>query len=66
MAANILGAATPYQAKPWFWSDQFDLKLQIAGLNSGYDRVVTRPGDGGSASFWYYGGENPSRGRCDE
>jgi 3-phenylpropionate/trans-cinnamate dioxygenase ferredoxin reductase component len=31
VAANILGAATPYEAKPWFWSDQFDLKLQIAG-----------------------------------
>ncbi len=57
VAANILGAATPYQAKPWFWSDQFDLKLQIAGLNTGYDRVVTRPGDGGATSFWYYGGD---------
>ncbi len=57
VAANILGAETPYQAKPWFWSDQFDLKLQIAGLNTGYDRVVTRPGDGGATSFWYYGGD---------
>jgi 3-phenylpropionate/trans-cinnamate dioxygenase ferredoxin reductase subunit len=56
VAANILGANTPYQAKPWFWSDQFDLKLQIAGLNTGYDHIVTRMGDGGAVSFWYYRG----------
>ena len=31
VAANILGAGEAYQAKPWFWSDQYDLKLQIAG-----------------------------------
>lgn len=57
VAANILGANTPYQAKPWFWSDQFDLKLQIAGLNTGYDRVVARQGEGDAASYWYYAGE---------
>lgn len=57
VAANILGAGQDYQAKPWFWSDQYDCKLQIAGLNAGYDRVVTRPGDGGGASFWYYRGD---------
>ncbi len=57
VAANILGAGEPYMAQPWFWSDQFDLKLQIAGLNTGYDRVVTRSGDGGAASFWYFQGE---------
>lgn len=56
VAANMLGANTPYQAKPWFWSDQFDLKLQIAGLNTGYDHIVTRQGDGGAVSFWYYAG----------
>lgn len=55
VAANMLGADAPYVAKPWFWSDQFDLKLQIAGLNTGYDRVVTRT-EGGT-SFWYYRGE---------
>jgi 3-phenylpropionate/trans-cinnamate dioxygenase ferredoxin reductase component len=54
VAANILGADQPYQAKPWFWSDQFDLKLQIAGLNTGYDRIVTREGEGEAVSFWYY------------
>jgi len=47
-----------YVAKPWFWSDQYDVKLQIAGLNSGYDTVVTRPGNKESnVSFWYYKGD---------
>jgi 3-phenylpropionate/trans-cinnamate dioxygenase ferredoxin reductase subunit len=57
VAANILGAKQPYEAKPWFWSDQFDLKLQIAGLNTGYDHIVTRRGDGEAVSFWYYRGD---------
>jgi 3-phenylpropionate/trans-cinnamate dioxygenase ferredoxin reductase component len=57
VAANILGAGEPYRAKPWFWSDQFDMKLQIAGLNTGYDHIVTRKGEGGAVSFWYYRGE---------
>ena len=58
VAANMLGAGQPYEAKPWFWSDQFDLKLQIAGLNTGYDHIVTRKGEGEAVSFWYYrGGE---------
>ncbi|MFG6559339.1 NAD(P)/FAD-dependent oxidoreductase [Sulfitobacter sp. 1A15299] len=56
VAENILGAGKDYIAKPWFWSDQYDVKLQIAGLNAGYDRVVTRR-SAGSASFWYYRGE---------
>lgn len=55
VAGNILGAGTPYDPKPWFWSDQYDVKLQIAGLNRGYDRVVTRPGAReGTESHWYY------------
>lgn len=56
VAENLLGAGKDYQAKPWFWSDQYECKLQIAGLNSGYDRVVARRG-AGSASFWYYAGD---------
>lgn len=56
VAENILGAGKDYVAKPWFWSDQYDVKLQIAGLNTGYDRIVTRP-DGASVSFWYYAGD---------
>ncbi|MEL6643055.1 MAG: FAD-dependent oxidoreductase [Pseudomonadota bacterium] len=57
VADNILGADTPYDPHPWFWSDQYDVKLQIAGLNTGYDRIVVRPGDReGSVSHWYYAG----------
>ncbi|WP_431297998.1 NAD(P)/FAD-dependent oxidoreductase [Tabrizicola sp. BL-A-41-H6] len=57
VAANILGANEAYLAKPWFWSDQYDCKLQIAGLNTGYDQIVTRPGEGDAVSFWYYAGD---------
>ncbi|MFT4012491.1 MAG: FAD/NAD(P)-binding oxidoreductase [Paracoccus sp. (in: a-proteobacteria)] len=53
VAANMLGAGADYVPKPWFWSDQFDAKLQIAGLNAGFDRIVTRPGAKGG-SVWYY------------
>ena len=53
VAANMLGAGAPYVPYPWFWSDQYDLKLQIAGLNTGYDRVVVRDGDS-CVSHWYF------------
>jgi len=56
VAANMLGANEDYVPKPWFWSDQYDVKLQIAGLNMGYDSVVSR-GEGASMSFWYYQGK---------
>ncbi|MGB5334880.1 MAG: FAD-dependent oxidoreductase [Woeseiaceae bacterium] len=41
-ARNICGKETHYCEVPWFWSDQFDLKLQIAGLSKGYDDIVIR------------------------
>ena len=41
-AAHINGNPKPYNSLPWFGSDQFDLKLQIAGLSTGYDKVVIR------------------------
>jgi len=41
-AANICGKDTAYCQVPWFWSDQYDLKLQIVGLSEGYDDVVVR------------------------
>ncbi len=41
-AANICGQDVAYAQVPWFWSDQYDLKLQIAGLSDGYDDVVIR------------------------
>jgi 3-phenylpropionate/trans-cinnamate dioxygenase ferredoxin reductase subunit len=57
VADNILGSDRPYEAKPWFWSDQYDVKLQIAGLSTGYDKIVTRHGEDGVVSFWYYAGD---------
>ncbi|MGB0799148.1 MAG: NAD(P)/FAD-dependent oxidoreductase, partial [Planktomarina sp.] len=53
VAANMMGAQKEYVAKPWFWSDQYDVKLQIAGLNTGYTDVVVRDG-GATRSHWYY------------
>ncbi len=41
-AATLMGEPGTYQGVPWFWSDQADLKLQIAGLSTGYDAVVVR------------------------
>lgn len=55
VAANMLGANQPYIPKPWFWSDQFDAKLQIAGLNHDYDSIVQRHSDSGG-SVWYFRG----------
>ena len=56
VARNMLGAQEPYVPQPWFWSDQYDVKLQIAGLNVGYDDVITRKGEQG-VSFWYFAGD---------
>lgn len=41
-AHTLMGQRTPYRAVPWFWSDQADLKLQIAGLSTDYDETVVR------------------------
>jgi 3-phenylpropionate/trans-cinnamate dioxygenase ferredoxin reductase subunit len=49
-AATLLGTPMPYSEVPWFWSDQYDLKLQIVGLSTGYDEVVLR-GDPATRSF---------------
>ncbi len=58
VAENIMGAGKSYVAQPWFWSDQYDIKLQISGLNTGYTHVIMRPGDKENAiSFWYYKGD---------
>ncbi len=56
VAENMLEANKPYEAKPWFWSDQYGVKLQNAGLNTGYDRIVTR-GKDNVVSYWYYAGD---------
>ena len=49
-ASNICGEDSCYAQVPWFWSDQYDLKLQIAGLSQGYDQAILR-GDPDSRSF---------------
>lgn len=56
VAADIAGQGADYQPKPWFWSDQYEIKLQIAGLNTGYDRVVVRDTPP-ARSHWYYQGD---------
>lgn len=55
LALILAGNDKPYEPKPWFWSDQYDVKLQIAGLNLGFDEVTVRPGSRpGSQSIWYF------------
>lgn len=57
-AAAILGKPRPPEDCPWFWSDQYDLKLQIAGLSQGYDEIVLRgaPEDRKFAAFYLRNG----------
>lgn len=58
-AGHISGKEKAYDSLPWFWSDQFDLKLQIAGLSEGYDELVIR-GDaktGRSFAAFYFKGD---------
>jgi len=52
-ASAICGKRRAFDAIPWFWSDQYDLKLQIAGLSLGYDTTVTR-GEMSDCSFSVY------------
>jgi len=49
-AKAILGQPAEYEAVPWFWSNQYDIKLQTVGLSIGYDQTVTR-GDPATRSF---------------
>jgi 3-phenylpropionate/trans-cinnamate dioxygenase ferredoxin reductase subunit len=49
-ASNICGEELRYAQVPWFWSDQYDIKLQIAGLSQGYDDTILR-GDPDGRSF---------------
>ncbi|WP_426125255.1 NAD(P)/FAD-dependent oxidoreductase [Pararhizobium sp. PWRC1-1] len=55
VAALLAGGEAPYEPKPWFWSDQYDVKLQIAGFGHGHDETVVRKGQReGSISVWYF------------
>ena len=59
VALHICDKPKAYNSLPWFWSDQFDLKLQIAGLSTGYDDLVLR-GDldaGRSFAAFYFKGD---------
>lgn len=57
-AATLCGKTKVYEQYPWFWSDQFDLKLQMVGLSQGYDTTVVR-GDmaNGAFSVFYFQGD---------
>jgi 3-phenylpropionate/trans-cinnamate dioxygenase ferredoxin reductase component len=59
VAARLTGDAKAYDGLPWFWSDQGPDKLQIAGLTTGYDRVVVRGdrGQGAFSAFCYKSGQ---------
>jgi len=54
-ARHFAGEDVRYTALPWFWSDQYNCKLQIVGLNQGHNHIVVRPGTSEtSLSVWYY------------
>lgn len=53
VALNIAGKTTKFNAKPWFWTEHFDKKLQIAGLCSGFTDIIERKVKD-KVSFWYY------------
>ncbi len=56
-AAALIGGGGAYVPQPWFWSDQYDAKLQIAGLHHGYDRTLATEGPRpGSHAVWYFSG----------
>jgi 3-phenylpropionate/trans-cinnamate dioxygenase ferredoxin reductase component len=54
VAQNILGHAKPYAQVPWFWSDQFDLNLQIAGVPQAGDEVIRRGVLGAGPVVFFY------------
>ncbi|MDC3080778.1 FAD-dependent oxidoreductase [Paracoccaceae bacterium] len=56
VALNIIGSKTNFKAKPWFWTEQFDKKLQIAGLCNGFTEIIARKVKD-KASFWYFKNE---------
>jgi 3-phenylpropionate/trans-cinnamate dioxygenase ferredoxin reductase component len=57
-ARTIAGKPAPYRATPWFWSDQYEIRLQMAGLGIGHDRTVVRgdPESGKFSVFYFRGG----------
>jgi 3-phenylpropionate/trans-cinnamate dioxygenase ferredoxin reductase component len=59
VARAITGRGAPYNAVPWFWTDQYDIHMQMAGLPIGFDQVVTRgdPETGKFSVFYFRGGK---------
>lgn len=56
-AAAICGKSPIYDSIPWFWSDQYDVKLQMVGLSNDYDEIVYRNEEGDNKfSIWYFKG----------
>ncbi|HET6502162.1 MAG TPA: FAD-dependent oxidoreductase [Amycolatopsis sp.] len=55
LADKLTGGSAPYACVPWFWSDQFDAKLQIAGLATGYDRAIVQGEPGAFSVFCFQG-----------
>lgn len=55
VALTIMGKGAPYAAVPWFWTDQYEMKIQMAGLSNGFDQTTLR-GDyaGGKFSLFYF------------
>ncbi len=59
VASNIMGSDKDYQSVPWFWTDQYEAKLQISGLGTGYTKIITRQGNmDSSVSYWYMRGDD--------
>ncbi len=58
-AAAIAGKDTIYDSIPWFWSDQYDIKLQMVGLSTGYEEVLVRKEEDDATRFsvWYFKGD---------
>ena len=58
-AAALLGKAREFSATPWFWSEQYDVKLQMVGLNAGFDEMVTRgnPAERKFSAFYFRQGK---------
>jgi 3-phenylpropionate/trans-cinnamate dioxygenase ferredoxin reductase subunit len=57
VAANIAGKPKPYSAIPWFWTDQYDAKLQMAGISAGFDQVVLRGAAPKFSAFYFRSGK---------
>ncbi len=58
-ARTICGKDTIYDTIPWFWSDQYDIKLQMVGLSQGHDEIIVRHEEGEATKFsvWYFKGD---------